>query len=190
MDYYVEENLQRSSLKLLDVGTGNGILIFKLAKRGIYRQVSNVMLKGMDYSEESITFSKQVQQTYSAKEDIDEELKEDYAKTVFEVQDAFALIEGGEYDIIHDKGTFDVVFLIHERNNADYVKAIHHRMNKNNPNAIYIITSVNCTSVELEIIFGTDGLFEKVSEISGIPKFQFGGVIGQQASTCVFRCKS
>ena len=37
LEEYVEENLGRSSLKLLDVGTGNGALLFKLAKRGLYQ---------------------------------------------------------------------------------------------------------------------------------------------------------
>ena len=32
---------------------------------------------------------------------------------VFEWQDAFSLIEEGNYDIIHDKGTFDVVYMNH-----------------------------------------------------------------------------
>ena len=60
LEHYVEENLQRDQLNILDVGTGNGALLFKLAKRGIYRQVNNVLLKGMDYSEESINFAEQV----------------------------------------------------------------------------------------------------------------------------------
>ena len=84
------------------------------------------------------------------------------------MQDAFELMESNEYDIIAEKGTFDVVFLNHEFNNADYVRAIHHRMNKDNPNAIFVITSCNCTTDELEIIFGADNLFEKVCEVGGL----------------------
>ena len=171
MERYVEENLDRPSLSFLDVGTGNGALLFKLAKRGIYNEVANVTLKGMDYSPESVTFSVQVRDTYSAKEDISEGLRSDFAKILFEVQDAFELMEQGQYDIVNDKGAFDVVFLNHELNNNEYVRAMHHRMNQDNPNAIFIITSCNCTSAELEIIFGAEGLFEKVCEIGGINKF-------------------
>mmetsp|Transcript_7267 Transcript_7267/g.8421 ORF Transcript_7267/g.8421 Transcript_7267/m.8421 type:complete len:130 (-) Transcript_7267:106-495(-) len=128
MQNYVEDNQDRESLKVLDIGTGNGAMLLKLTKRGIYREAANVTLKGMDYSEQSVAFCNQIKQTYSEKEGISEELKADYAKITFEVQDAFNLIEGGEYDIINDKGTFDVVFLNRELSNSDYVRAIHHRI--------------------------------------------------------------
>ena len=95
-------------------------------------------------------------------------MREDYAKIQFEVQDAFQLIEAGEYDIVNDKGAFDVVFLNHELSNSDYVRSMHHKVNKDNPNAVFIITSCNCTAAELEIIFCSEGLFEKECEISGI----------------------
>lgn len=32
-----------------------------------------------------------------------------------------------QYDLIHDKGTFDVIYMMKEDNNFDYVKAIHYR---------------------------------------------------------------
>ena len=75
--------------------------------------------------------------------------------------------EGGKYDIIHDKGTFDVVFMNKDLSNTDYAKAIHHRLSKTNLNAVFILTSCNLTSDEMDEIFAGKGLFRKLTEIKG-----------------------
>ena len=77
------------------------------------------------------------------------------------------MVEGGVYDIIYDKGTFDVVFMNHELSNADYARGMHHRLSSSNPHAIFIITSCNCTSEELDAIFCSEGLFERKCQIKG-----------------------
>jgi hypothetical protein len=60
------------------------------------------------------------------------------------------LNEGDKYDIIHDKGTFDVVFMNKDLNNSDYAKAMHHRLSKSNNKAVFILTSCNLTSAEMD----------------------------------------
>ena len=78
------------------------------------------------------------------------------------------MLEENKYEIIHDKGTFDVVFMNAELDNKAYARAIHHRLNKNKPDqSIFIITSCNCTSQELDSIFVGEDLFEKIEEIKG-----------------------
>lgn len=74
-----------------------------------------------------------------------------------------------------------------ELSNEDYARAIHHRISSVNPNAIFIITSCNCTSMELDQIFCEQGLFERKFEIRGYRQFTFGGVTGQNVSTNVYR---
>ena len=106
---------------------------------------------------------------------------------VIEYQDAFSLVEEGQYDIIYDKGTFDVVYLNRDLNNEDYVRAVHFRLSSTNLNAIFIITSGNCTSAELDQIFCSQGLFEKKEEIKGYRQFMYGGVTGQNVSTNVYK---
>ena len=80
------------------------------------------------------------------------------------------MIEEGAFDVIHDKGTFDVVFMNEELDNKAYAKAIRFRL-KPSSESIFIITSCNCTSNELDEIFLKDAegkvLFEKVEEIKG-----------------------
>lgn len=95
--------------------------------------------------------------------------------------------EGGKFDIIHDKGTFDVVFMNKDLSNTDYAKAIHHRLSKTNPNAVFILTSCNLTSDEMDEIFAGEGLFRKLTEIKGYRQFTYGGVTGQVVSTNVYQ---
>lgn len=96
-------------------------------------------------------------------------------------------MEEGNYDIIYDKGTFDVVFMNKELSNEDYARSMHFRLSQANPNAIFIITSCNCTSAELDVIFCQDSLFEKKFEIRGYRQFTYGGVTGQNVSTNVYK---
>ena len=82
-------------------------------------------------------------------------------------ENAFDLKDEGKYDIIHDKGTFDVVYMNHELSNSDYAKAIYHRLSKKNAEAVFILTSCNLTSTEMDEIFTGEGLFTKLCEIKG-----------------------
>ena len=100
LDQYCNENAQAESLTLLDVGTGNGALLFKLTKKGICQRVQNVTLKGIDYSEHSVVFAQRVRDSLAAREEIEERMRADYAKIVIEHQDAFQHVEEGQYDII------------------------------------------------------------------------------------------
>ena len=135
-------------------------------------------LKGVDYSADSIRFASFVRDSLSAQEDLEEQVRADYAKIQFEEQDAYKLQDEGVYDVIYDKGTFDVTYLNHEIDNKAYARAIHHRMSKTNPHAVFIITSGNCVQEELNTIFCSEGLFELKKALPESRKFTFGGVTG------------
>lgn len=89
-------NLESISMQpwILDVGTGNGAFLFKLAKKG-YTQ-----LKGIDYSEQSIKLSQKIRES-----------DESFAIVELEYQNAFDKLEESKFSIIHDKGTFDVIYM-------------------------------------------------------------------------------
>jgi len=59
----------------------------------------------------------------------------------------------------------------HELSNEDYAKAVHHRLSKTNPGAVFILTSCNLTSTEMDEIFAAEGLFTKKGEIKGYSSF-------------------
>ena len=71
----------------------------------------------------------------------------------FRFENAFDLIDEGNYDIIHDKGTFDVVLMNKDLSNTDYAKAMQHRLSKTNDKAVFVLTSCNLTSTEMDEIF-------------------------------------
>ena len=81
------------------------------------------------------------------------------------------------YDIIHDKGTFDVVYLNKDLDNRKYGEAIRSRM-KDESGAVFILTSCNLTSIEIDNIFVGEGLFSKKEEIKGYKSFTYGGTTG------------
>ncbi len=70
---------------------------------------------------------------------------------MFEFQNAFDHVDQGKYDIIHDKGTFDVIFMNKDLDNQAYAQAIRYRLKEGSGR--FIITSCNCTSSELDTIF-------------------------------------
>lgn len=167
----------QSQLTLLDVGTGNGALLFKLIKKKF-----EATLVGIDYSDFSIAFSKRIQGS----------LKEDHPRVeeiVFRFENAFDMTaqEQGKYDMIHDKGTFDVVYMNKDLSNHDYARAMHHRLSKTNDKAVFVLTSCNLTSTEMDEIFAAEGLFRKLTEIKGYRQFTYGGVTGQNVSTNVYQ---
>ena len=107
-------------------------------------------------------------------------------KVEFEFQNAYDHVDSGVFDVIHDKGTFDVIYMNKDLSNEDYARAIHFRLSRENPNAVFILTSCNLTSTEMDGIFAAPGLFKKLQEIKGYRQFTFGGVTGQVVSTNVY----
>lgn len=75
-------------------------------------------LTGVDYSEKSVELSQKITDKRYGESNIIK-LKQG---------DAFQEDDQGVYDVIHDKGTFDVIYMMQEDNNHDYVKAMHYRM--------------------------------------------------------------
>ena len=147
---YIQETYgDAEGLCVLDVGTGNGALLFKLAKKGL-----KATLVGIDYSEKSILFSKKVQASLC-------ENKPLVSGIEFRFENAFDLLDHNRYDIIHDKGTFDVVVMNKDLDNRAYARAMRHRLNSNNPNAVFILTSCNLTTDEMDEIFVGPDLLQK-----------------------------
>ena len=63
-----------------------------------------------------------------AKEEGEEELSALYKEIKFVQQDIFNLVDENVYELVHDKGTFDVVVMNEELSNEEYVKAVAFRM--------------------------------------------------------------
>ena len=82
----------------------------------------------------------------------DPQLQIAYKSIKFEFQNAFDLVEDSCYDAIHDKGTFDVVYMHPELSNQDYAKAMRHRLNATNPDAVFTRISTPPSACEAAAI--------------------------------------
>ncbi|XP_073402517.1 EEF1A lysine methyltransferase 2 isoform X1 [Dendrobates tinctorius] len=156
---------------IVDIGTGNGMLLVELAKSGY----SN--LTGIDYCSDAIALAKNICE------------KEGLSRSVnLQVADFLGSFSPPEqYDIGLDKGTFDAVSLdprCAELKRSLYIQSLCRILK---PNGRFIITSCNWTKDELLQQFGNE--FEMTDELP-TPTFSFGGHSGHSVTALVFRRRS
>ncbi|XP_062352637.1 EEF1A lysine methyltransferase 2 [Cinclus cinclus] len=154
---------------VLDIGTGNGVLLVELAKSGYMN------LTGIDYSPSAIQLSEKVRE------------KEGMSNIKLKVEDFLApSAELSGFDICIDKGTFDAISLDPSdavRKRKVYVGSLCRVLK---PEGFFLITSCNWTKEELLNEF-REG-FEILEELP-TPKFCFGGRIGNSVTALVFQKK-
>ncbi|KAL2302709.1 hypothetical protein Nmel_010152 [Mimus melanotis] len=164
---------------VLDIGTGNGVLLVELAKSGYMN------LTGIDYSPSAIQLSEKVRE------------KEGMPNIKLKVEDFLApSAELSGFDICIDKGTFDAISL----NPSDavgkrklYVGSLYRVLK---PEGFFLITSCNWTKEELlnefregkQLNRALCQRFEILEELP-TPKFCFGGRIGNSVTALVFQRK-
>jgi SAM-dependent methyltransferase len=178
LNYINNKYSQNKSVKILDIGCGNASLLLKLSKLGFAKG-----LHGMDYSEKSLELAREIISDKSLKyPDIG-------AITLF--QDDLKLpknenLELGftNFDLIHDKGTFDAFMSSKTNNSEEYIKYIISISRKYSNNSVFIITSCNFSKSEL-ISFFTQPYFVLQSEIPH-KTFTYGGQIGQPVTTLIY----
>lgn len=187
--------LDRQSTSFLDLGCGNGSLLFALREEGWRGRCL-----GVDYSGESVALARQIARSGAVAGDDEVEFAEwdvlrgDYGTVLGKGQ---AQEQG--WDVVHDKGTFDAVSLSDEadargRRVSEGYKARVLRLVR--PGGLFLVTSCNWTEAELEGWFGEGsaavegggggGSFVRVGRVE-YPSFSFGGVKGQTISTLCFQ---
>lgn len=178
----VSPPLSKEASSLLDLGCGNGSLLFALRGEG---WVGRAL--GVDYSEKSVALARQVAREEGPG-------AEDVEFAVWDVLDApyapeplsGAQREG--WDVVLDKGTFDAISLSEKRDNQGrricegYKERVVRLVR---PGGLFLVTSCNWTEEELEGWFGQGG-FVKVGRVR-YPSFSYGGVKGQTISTLCFQ---
>ena len=150
------------------MGAGNGLLLVLL--NGY--KFNNI--SGIDYSYKSVELCKSKLNNLNITEY--KIWEEDILTT--------PISEENKYELINDIGTFDVIYM--NKQTEEYTKAIYYRIIKGEDSR-FILTSCNCTEEELLEIFGT--LFVKVELMKGYKVLQFGGKIGQNLTTIIFKPK-
>ncbi|KAK9474295.1 S-adenosyl-L-methionine-dependent methyltransferase [Dipodascopsis tothii] len=176
----------RESTTVLDLGTGNGHLIFEL------RQTAGLggRLVGVDYSEQSVAFAQQVLQKRARESDGLDDIAfvhEDFLAEQF--APSRAANGGVAYDLVVDKGTLDAIALSSEtvRDGKTGVQLYPYvvRDGALKVGGVLLVTSCNFTQAELVRLVAVDGLV--VWKTVDYPVFEFGGVSGQKVCTVAFK---
>jgi SAM-dependent methyltransferase len=174
---FIKENFPDKNIKILDIGSGNAAFLLKLSHLGFCN------LYGMDYSKKSIQLAQEI---------LDEKLKgiKNSIKLYQEdINTSDKPIER-DFQLIHDKGTFDA-FMSSKINCVEtYLKYIFNiRKSFQQENGIsptFILTSCNYSYSELESIFAEDICKMKIVKTIPHQSFKFGGSSGQVVTTIVF----
>ncbi|KAI0527831.1 hypothetical protein F5B22DRAFT_632416 [Xylaria bambusicola] len=195
-----EFGLDVRNTSFLDLGTGNGALLFALRDNGW----EGAML-GVDYSALSVRFARRIERARRDVHFAEHDILHSPATALLDERYAPSIRRG--WDVVLDKGTFDAISLSAEtiRDDAD---ADTRRVNEVygtrilplvREGGLFLITSCNWTEAELRSWFGAareilpnDGEgngywgFEVVGRVE-YRSFSFGGVKGQTISSLCFR---
>lgn len=134
----------------LDLGTGNGHLLFEIHETGDY---DDSTLVGIDYSEAAVGLARKI-----AKErEVDEDVKFEVADIIGEEMAGKDWVPEGGFDVVLDKGTYDAISLSDEtlpdgrRIYEDYPRKVSSVLKKD---GWLVITSCNWTEEELRAKMG------------------------------------
>ncbi|EIN09801.1 S-adenosyl-L-methionine-dependent methyltransferase [Punctularia strigosozonata HHB-11173 SS5] len=173
------DNVPPSSRKsLLEVGSGNGTLLFAMCEAGY----SPEYMLGIDYSADAVKLARAIAPTRGAENLAFEECD-------FLHGDVPSL--GGEaegWDLIMDKGTYDAIALGEKDEHGRSPAAGYPRRLANllRPDGFFLITSCNFTEDELRSSFETAATGLKYHSRVQHRSFTFGGQSGQTISTVAF----
>ncbi|KAI0901522.1 putative S-adenosylmethionine-dependent methyltransferase of the seven beta-strand family [Annulohypoxylon nitens] len=203
-------SLSLASTSFLDLGTGNGSLLFGLRDAGWTGR-----MLGVDYSQQSIQFARRLSQARTSPDsssdpDSPRDEKEDEEEIAFLEHDILqtspaALLAGPQaqgWDVVLDKGTFDAISLSSETDPATGRRIAESYRSRITPlvreNGLFLVTSCNWTEAELRDWFEGPAKEEEVDEETRrwrfeqvgrveYPSFSFGGVKGQTISSLCFK---
>lgn len=181
--------LDHESTSFLDLGCGNGSLLFGLREAGWSGRAL-----GVDYSEKSVALAKQIAGSEEQEGNAEVEFASwDVLQGAYEVVVSGAQKQG--WDVVLDKGTFDAISLSEEKDahGRRICEGYKGRIMKLvRAGGLFLVTSCNWTEEELEGWFGKGsvevegGSFVQVGNVK-YPSFSFGGVKGQTISTICFQ---
>ncbi|PNP40622.1 hypothetical protein TGAMA5MH_07620 [Trichoderma gamsii] len=198
------ERLSQQEASFLDLGCGNGSLLFALRDEGW----GGAML-GVDYSAQSVALAKNIAESRREEEEEEESstpvnflewdlLNGPLTLTASPSENASSPLSHTPspsrlFDIILDKGTFDAISLsTTSSEQQQHPCEIYRRrlLQLLSHGGIFLITSCNWTEPELRAWFvdDADGELSVVGRVD-YPTFTFGGVKGQTISTLCFRRK-
>ncbi|KAK3073958.1 Protein-lysine N-methyltransferase efm4 [Teratosphaeriaceae sp. CCFEE 6253] len=173
-----DDNEARQTSRFLDLGTGNGHLLFALREEDDEGRCWTGDMVGVDYSETSVRLARRIA------------VEKDVEGVQFETWDLLnhnpdrAWLQGG-FDVVLDKGTFDAISLMpFAEGSQNPCKVYREKVEPLiKPRCFLCITSCNWTKDELlEWLAPNHGCLRYHSEAK-YPTFTFGGRTGQSIVT-------
>ncbi len=173
--------LDQETTSFLDLGTGNGEMLFLLREKGGFE---GPML-GVDFCASSVELAREI----ATGRGIDDVRFKQWNVMCDEVHEEWP----HPFDVVLDKGTFDAISLSEEKDAGGrrLCEGYRARVGKLiKQNGYLVITSCNWTKSELMEWFSVpkpgDFTLEVCNEVS-YPTFSFGGHVGQSISTLCFK---
>ncbi|KAI1781504.1 putative S-adenosylmethionine-dependent methyltransferase of the seven beta-strand family [Hypoxylon cercidicola] len=194
--------LPTATASFLDLGTGNGSLLFGLRDAGWRGR-----MLGVDYSLRSVELARRIARSRSRSAAPEGEAEPDVEFLEHDIlrAPASALLAGAQstgWDVVLDKGTFDAVSLSSETDPAHGGRRVGESYRARilplvRDGGFFLVTSCNWTEEELRGWFGGGKddeddeqtrrwSFVEVGKVE-YPSFSFGGVKGQTISSLCFR---
>ncbi|SOS78400.1 methyltransferase, putative [Plasmodium sp. gorilla clade G1] len=175
IDNKFSQNEEKKNITILDIGCGNGLFLYKLYEKGFMN------LYGFDFSSTAIELAKTIFQNSPIYVEV-----MDICLIDKEIQNSKL---NKNYNLINDKGTFDVFFMNNKTN--EYFKQISYFLQTN---TFFCITSCNaCKDELLQIIneFNKNNLKSELVLIDEIfyETITYAGIKGQLITTLIFKCK-
>ncbi|KAG1905459.1 S-adenosyl-L-methionine-dependent methyltransferase [Suillus fuscotomentosus] len=177
----------RSDISVLEVGSGNGALLFALAEgRGKACYPAHRLL-GIDYSEGAVQLAQSVAHSRNLTAvtfRVCDFLHEDPPL----LADDQKADQNEAWDLILDKGTYDAIALMEkDKNGRTPVEGYPIRIAKLlNPGGHFLITSCNFTDFELKSKFITEETGLQYHSSIEHPTISFGGSTGSACSSVAF----
>lgn len=191
-----EHPLITKQSSFLDLGTGNGGLLFNLPEEGFEGH-----LTGIDYSQQSIDLARKIairNYQWDPEDGSYEFLHADFLSS----EDWLTQLSPDVppyWDVVLDKGTLDAIALSDLKYNYKGVEIsgvdlyplrvanlVGNRSGDEVKPGLVVITSCNFTQDELILIMEKSSKFKYLTDIE-YPKFKFGGVTGQTICTVAFQ---
>ena len=184
----IEEQEVSATSRVVDLGTGNGHLLFEL-----YETVSeecpeaSLEYHGIDYSPDSVAFAQLIAEKKYSQQPFTFDTVDFIAKTC-----AYLEENAGKFDVLFDKGTLDAIALNNDPidgfdgkiGTQVYASQVSQLMHAG---LLLIITSCNFTENELVQVITQNGansllVWKKIK----YPSFQFGGQAGSTICSIAF----
>ncbi|KAI0841448.1 putative S-adenosylmethionine-dependent methyltransferase of the seven beta-strand family [Hypoxylon sp. FL0890] len=195
-DSDLDLGLTEDNTSFLDLGTGNGSLLFGLRDAGWEGR-----MLGVDYSRKSVEFARRIAESRNS-DSGDEKPVEFLEHDILQTPPSTLLTNSQSqgWDVVLDKGTFDAISLSSETDATTGRRVAESYKSRITPlvreGGLFLVTSCNWTEPELRSWF--EGVkedddeetkqwrFEQVGRVE-YPSFSFGGVKGQTISSLCFK---